>query len=461
VRGGGLWLALVAVLGACGVGGIVGCTKTNTRYCADRVQNDCAKSFRDAGTDMRRDAVAETGDAPDAGDVAEAGDAREDAEVAMDLVPEKPTCSVSSCMDDTKAICEVDAGTCRTCLTGAECKARDLTKPGCAGGTCYECATNAECTVAATKPICDGHKCRSCAADTECGGPGICDESGKCLLEEQVIHLDANATGCAAADGTAAKPFCSSDKAVAALAPARATIIVHGPNGQIALNTTAAPILVVGKKNAGGESASLSVGVGAGLAVISGDVLVRDITAVAGTSANSKGIVASGATTKVRLLRVNVSTGTGIGVQADTGVSLSMNRCIVQGNTVGGLLVNGAAYDVANSVFANNGYGVKFELPKANSRFRSNTVVGNTGNAATCDSANPQILMVSIVVGFVDTCTLSDSITVAPAFDPARPFHLTAESACPPTNDPISFPPDDIDGDLRSAPPDCGADQFK
>jgi hypothetical protein len=275
-----------------------------------------------------------------------------------------------------------------------------------------------------------------------------------------VIHLDANATGCAAADGTAAKPFCSSDKAVAAIVPTRATMIVQGPNGQIALNTTAAPILVVGKKNAGGESASLSVGVGAGLAVVSGDVLVRDIAAVAGTSANSKGIIASGATTKVRLLRVNLSTGAGLGVQADTGATLGMDSCIIQGNTVGGLLVNASTYNVTNSVFATNGYGVKFELPKTGSTFWSNTVVLNTGIAATCDSANPQPLLGSIVAGFVDTCTLERSLATAPAFDAARPFHLTAHAACP-MGDPGSFPPNDIDGDPRATPVDCGADQFK
>jgi hypothetical protein len=128
---------------------------------------------------------------------------------------------------------------------------------------------------------------------------------------------------------------------------------------------------------------------------------------------------------------------------------------------VGGLLVNGATAKITNSVFANNGYGVKFNLPLALTTFESNTVVGNSGNAATCDSGHAQALIGSIVVGFVDTCVLSDSFSMAPTFNAALPFHLTMHDGCP-MGDPtgMMFPPDDIDGDPRTTAIDCGADQY-
>ena len=62
----------------------------------------------------------------------------------------------------------------------------------------------------------------------------------------------------------------------------------------------------------------------------------------------------TGTGTKLRLVRVTVSLGTGLGVQADTGAELRMDRCLVQNNSVGGILINGASYDIQNTIIANN-----------------------------------------------------------------------------------------------------------
>ena len=148
----------------------------------------------------------------------------------------------------------------------------------------------------------------------------------------------------------------------------------------------------------------------------------------------------------------------GLGIQADTGAQLTMDRCVVTGNTVGGLLINGASYTIQNSAFVNNGYGVKFNatsIPRA-SAFSFSTIAGNTGNALTCDSTNAQTITDSIVLGVVDSCaTINSVLTMPPQLSG---YHLMGHVNCPASS---SSPPDhDIDDQLRTAPIDCGADQF-
>ena len=55
----------------------------------------------------------------------------------------------------------------------------------------------------------------------------------------------------------------------------------------------------------------------------------------------------------------------GLGVEANTGAELHMDRCVVENNSLGGLLIDGVTYDISNSVFAGNGYGVRFNAPYA------------------------------------------------------------------------------------------------
>jgi hypothetical protein len=442
------WLAGVIAVGAIGLSG---CTEKNPKYCPEvKNTHECpavgdAAAPKDAGAE-KKDAIEEHGDASDA---------------VKDLVPEKPMCSVTSCKDDKAPICEVDAGVCRACTAGSECKDRSLATRGCDNGQCYECVTNTECTEDASKPICDLHACRACKVDAECkDGPGVCLENGKCAKEADVIHVQFNADNCPGADGTLTKPFCAPNDAVAKVSANQSVIVIHGPvNNQMSLNATLAPVVVVGKKNAGGENASIPVGVSVGVNVTAGDVLVRDLQLIGGTSAGSKGVAVAGTSTKLRLLRAAIATVTGLGIQADSGAALQMDRCLVEKNAAGGLLVNGASYDVTNSIFAMNGYGVKFNIPKAPTRFLFNTVVSNTGNAVTCDPSNAQSLVGSIISGVNDACTLDHSVGTAPTFDAARPYHLTAKLACP-GGDPTMPPDHDFDGDARTGALDCGADQL-
>ena len=78
---------------------------------------------------------------------------------------------------------------------------------------------------------------------------------------------------------------------------------------------------------------------------------------VGGGSGSSKGIVASGPSTKLKLVSVKASLGIGLGIQADSGADLVMDRCIVHNNSGGGILIDRASFDIRNTTVTSNGPG--------------------------------------------------------------------------------------------------------
>ena len=153
----------------------------------------------------------------------------------------------------------------------------------------------------------------------------------------------------------------------------------------------------------------------------------------------------------------------GLGVDAETGTTLSMDRCYVENNPLGGILVNGAIATIQNTIIAKNGgttgYGIQFNAPGA-TQFTFNTLADNP-TAAISDLSHQVLLNNSIVAGPTTNCLPTNSLTgtMVPPFSSTNPYHLTMSAACPMTPTP-PIPAYDIDGQPRVAPVDCGADQF-
>ncbi|HVT76084.1 MAG TPA: right-handed parallel beta-helix repeat-containing protein [Acidimicrobiales bacterium] len=460
------------------------CTKDNPNYCADANElHNCAAADA-AAHDDRPQAVdsrldAEAVDAP-----ADVADTAPESKPPVCVTDDNcaaadagtPACDTTSdagarcveCTDNKhckgdKPVCDKPHEKCVACNgvdPTIECKTGTLNVCDTTTMSCVECVGNANCS--GTKPICDSQACRACKSDTECGGPGICLDTGACAADSQVLYVDFNVNGCPGGDGSSAKPFCNPSDAVAALAPNKLAIVLKGPaSGQFNFDTAPPnPVTIVGRKNAGNEAPAIPLTVFTGVRVNAGSVTVRDLSIGGGTSSSARGALVSGAAGAVlKMQRVTIDTGSGLGIQADAGTSLALDQCVVKDNPLGGLFVNGASYAVENSAFVGNGYGVKFSSPKAPTLFVSNTVAGNTGNAVTCDAASSQNLIASIVIGFDDSCNVDGSVTTSTTFD-ASGYHLTAHLACP-GGAPNTVPTYDIDGDSRSAPIDCGADEFK
>jgi hypothetical protein len=285
---------------------------------------------------------------------------------------------------------------------------------------------------------------------------------GHCATGDEVIFVESVASGCPNPDGTSGKPYCMLSDAVPKLRADRNIIVIRGAlSDRLTLGTTGFSPVVIGRRSSSNEAASIPAVNMTAITVTSDNVLIRDLLVNAGTSTASKGIVVSGSSTALKLFNVQVSLTTdGLGVQASAGAQLTMDRCIVTNNPVGGLLINGAGYDIQNSIFGSNAYGVQFSAPKALGTFRFNTVVGTV--AALCDLSNPETLSDSIVVGPSPNCILERCVTTMPTFSSSRPFHLTGKLACPTTDAaaPPASPDHDVDGDPRTPPIDCGADQF-
>lgn len=351
------------------------------------------------------------------------------------------------------------------CTTSTECMGRDggagnVCEPD--AGTCVECLPTMKDACSGMKPVCAGTTCVPCSKDTDCTGPGVCMTDGHCASDSEVIYVEFKSAGCVNATGSSTNPFCAPNEGVMALdsTSGRRVIVIRGPvSDRMVLNRSDVAVVVIGRQSAGTDP-SIPAVASTALTVSAGEVLIRDISLIAGTSPSSKGLVVSGTATKVSLVNVTVSLTTGFGIQADNGADLTMDRCYVLNNSAGGLLINGAIYSIENSVFAGNGFSQVQFSAAANAgtpRFRFNTVVATTGNAATCDPSNLRTLSDSIIVGGAN-CMLVNVVTTTQNFKTTPPYHLMGHVECPGALSMV--PAYDIDGDPRVPPIDCGADQF-
>lgn len=356
---------------------VTGCGKTlRPGFC--RVDSDCKPgqscpngdggSFQctgDAGVpDTAPTDATDGGDARDGGEVGDARDGGDGGDASDAAVDVRFTCTTSAqCLDHdggTGKVCEPDAGDCVECLPTNAGACTGTTKPVCLGTACVQCLPNMADACTGTTPLCVGTTCVRCSKDADCTGPGICMTDGHCAPDGEVVYVEFKQTGCTGADGSLANPYCTPTEGVSALA-ANATkkvIAIRGAvNGPMVLANASATPLVLGRQNALNEAGQIVTAVGTGITVSAGDVLIRGLEVVGGGSASSKGIVASGSSTKLRLVGVKVSLGMGLGIQADNGADLVMDRCIVENNSRGGILIDHASFDIRNTTITSNGPG--------------------------------------------------------------------------------------------------------
>jgi hypothetical protein len=191
------------------------------------------------------------------------------------------------------------------------------------------------------------------------------------------------------------------------------------------------------------------------------------------------GIHISAGTVYIRNLRV---TGMAIpttdpAIVADGSSVLHLDRSMVDGNLNGGILIDGAAYDITNTVVANNagrsgvcgGWGgvcIAHQSSGALGQFLNNTVVGNTVVGVACDSTSPLVLgsIVTAPDGGLATsnCAFTPCCGTGPiGVDPTN-FHLTAGSSCIDRLAANRSTPYDFDGTPRpfGSMSDCGAFEY-
>jgi hypothetical protein len=361
----------------------------------------------------------------------------------------------------------IDAGASVGPCTGA--------KPVCAttgtiAGQCVGCVTSSDCD--GTTPICNtANTCVACTSDTQCSdkgvGPGVCmfHQDGRCASDAETIYVQ-NSAPCSGGAGTIASPYCDSQAGINAVTASKRVIVMSGSNLYPVTSTATSStgqISIIGQ-----STATTTAGAFVGIHVTAGDVYVRGLTVAAGTNT---------------------------GLTVDAGATLRMDRCIVKGNAGGGLIVkSGANFDIANSVFDNNGPGLVGttttfggiylggSAPSAGPhRFWFNTVVNNQDRGIICFDAT-QALTGMLLYGNTNGDFLSCAMDATSKWSSGSPtpsgassditnpalsstYHLTTASKC---RDFVSastaHPVDDMDGELRPKPAngklDCGADEF-
>ncbi len=253
-------------------------------------------------------------------------------------------CGVASdCHEPAKPSCSTQ-GTCVPCGMAPPgsggCAARTPSQPVCApSGACVQCLANTDC--AGTTPVCSTtNTCGKCVADTDCAGragPTVCmsHQDGRCATDAETIYVQ-NGAGCSdttgTTGGTSARPFCSLLPAVAIVGTARNLIVVRGSvmGATAVFQSPTRQLSIVGQIPTAGQT----------LALISGGL--------------NPALHFGAANAYVRNLRLSASS---IGCQADAGSTIRLDHVVVNGNSGGGILLDGAAFVIANTTITNNGPG--------------------------------------------------------------------------------------------------------
>ena len=336
------------------------CTKKNPRYCDSRTP--CLNGATcDQMTNTCNSADAGV-DAPDAGsDASDAGETRFRCTMPSQCADGGP--------DGAAAVCEVEAG------------------------VCVECVADADCKVTA-RPICDPtlHTCGPCTTDAQCvakdaTGPGVCmsHQDGRCATDAETIYVK-NATGCATGSngGTKAVPYCYPQNGIDAVDPTRRLVVMSGSMDlrPWTIAVSGSQVSVVGQ-----AAATIAPGADVGIHLSAGGLYLRGL---------------------------RIRNGSLSGVVADGGSDLQMDHCAVEGNVGGGIFVDGASFDIANTTVTGNGPGddmgaswgglrLKNLLTSGDKKLRFLTVQSNNQVGISCSgSISGMSVLASMNTGGVD-----------------------------------------------------------
>ncbi len=347
------------------------CTETDPRL------RDAAAV--DLGVDVSAQEVG-AGDA--AGDVGAEADSLDTQ--AADV---RPRCLNSNACSADKPLC-VD-GDCVACTApntmGVTCASRESgAAPVCApDGRCVGCVMHTDCKEPA-KPICGaGNQCNGCVEDGECaardvqggGGPGLCVWGGLCAKEAEITYVNASGACAVAPGGNAgskANPYCAPLLAINALGG-------HS-TGYVLLEGTKALQRVVADPGAGKTLNIIARGSGTTAAPAIKTDFETSVAVLSGT-------------VRLRGLRVVDGDLEGIRVQGAQTVA-HIDRCFVQGNKGGGIIVTDAGFVISNTLVTGNGPGtapgggnwggILINNPATPARLFHVTVAGNANSGIAC-----------------------------------------------------------------------------
>ena len=239
------------------------------------------------------------------------------------------------------------ANSCAGCQSAAAnaCSVRSATTPVCGTtGICVQCNTSADCTVT-TKPICAANVCGACTADSQCsaklgatGNPGVCMKNidGHCATDAETVYVQNSPATClnsGTSAGAPSTPFCTARTGVnvAGTTTGKILVVLTGALADFSISVPSKVLTVVGRTAVITPAPSTD-----GIDITTGEVFLRSVAVQGSPSSGSP---------------------TNPGINASTGTTLHMDTCTVTNNLGGGILLNGAAFDIENTAVTGNGPG--------------------------------------------------------------------------------------------------------
>jgi len=213
--------------------------------------------------------------------------------------------------------------------------------PVCLQGSCVQCVASSDCTADATKPICDttSHSCVACSSDSQCvaklgstGNPGVCmsQTDGHCATDAETVYVQ-NSSACTSttgSGGTATVPYCSMEPVGIAANATHTVVVIRGPVNaadwtyQRGIGSPETSFI-------GQQSALIASGASPAFNMDSGTVYFRNL---------------------------RVSSSAAICIQA-TGGTLDLDTVDVDTCAGGGVLLDGAAFNISKTTVTNCGPG--------------------------------------------------------------------------------------------------------
>jgi Right handed beta helix region len=387
-----------------------------------------------------------------------------------------------------------DAGGSLSCKSNAECAGTPGT-PACDlmdnGGTCVQCTANDHAACSGGTPICPNHACVACTNDSDCGTDGLCLPTGACAASNSIIHV--SATGLPAGACGAKNQPCSLANALAAVDAVRNVIKIDdsGPyinNGAGNFYVTTNATIVAGNavlhRNVAGPILSISDNTAA--TIVGG-------TIEGALAPNGDGI-ACGTNSTLTVYGTIIQSNDTFGIQADGCNVVTLSRSQILSNKRGGVGDLFGKFAFVGNVFANNGdsnnpnSAVKVSTGfDPMNRLEFNTIANNTAQsgvnagvdciAGTGFTAHNNIIWNNTgLAQITGNCSHSYS-DIGPFTGPIVPgtgnkkddpmltstWHLGTGSpairGADPQADLTGIAAKDVDGDMRVAPAEMGADQ--
>jgi hypothetical protein len=371
------------------------CADPTRRFCAGNVCVDCRLAAATACGNLGRVCDPSDGSCVECLETADcktAGQSFCAGKVCVGCQAEPTVCKAPT------GVCDPSSGACVECLTSSDCTLpgalfcngnrcvgcamagpetcamRMPSRPACApDGTCVECRTSADCAADPAKPICMAQVCAACASDAECAlklgpDPGVCLRhlGGRCATDAETIYVR-RGPPCGAA-GTSAVPLCAVEAALPLLSGTRRVVLLRGVLDGFEWND-AIPGDVV-------------------------SVIGQNGAVLAGGAKSGVGLAGGGT---VYLRGITVRSSELAGISATDGVTLRLENVVVDGNRGGGILLDGARFEIRDVRVTDNGAGqvgaviwsgiLVQNVPSGGpARLERVSIVGNQATGLSCDA---------------------------------------------------------------------------